>query len=380
MRPRLRDGMRIALPVFLVALAATVVISAVTTGAIHPLDPVDVPGWPTVPATGGLHHVFAATERQDALWFLRIAATGYRQDDPSAAFFPLYPGAIRAVSAVIGGHRLAAGLLVAWASYLGALAVLATLTLEEFGGDEPMARRTVVLVAIFPTAFFLLAPYSESLFLLLTVATLREARRDHWPAAAVLGVLAALTRSVGVLLVPALAIEAWQRARTDGRGLRPRLAAACAPAAGPAILLLGWWIAGDAWAPIHAQSNWQRTAAWFPATLARAAVDAWRLRSYWLLDAVVVGTVLVVLIAGIRRLRPVYSVYAWLSLILPLSYPFPDRPLLSVPRFASVLFPVAWVLAGASARRPRLYAGVLLTFLGGYVLMLSLFSSWRYVF
>jgi CPA1 family monovalent cation:H+ antiporter len=45
-----------------------------------------VPGWPITQTSESWHHVFTSWERFDALWFLRIASSGYRVDDPSAAF------------------------------------------------------------------------------------------------------------------------------------------------------------------------------------------------------------------------------------------------------------------------------------------------------
>ena len=57
------------------------------------------PGWPApIDHPGLAQPVRRAIERQDALWFLRIADTGYRPGDGSAAFFPLYPLLVRVMS------------------------------------------------------------------------------------------------------------------------------------------------------------------------------------------------------------------------------------------------------------------------------------------
>ena len=48
------------------------------------------PGWPAHAVTPGWHNVFTSWEREDALWFLRIATGGYDDGDGSAAFFPLF--------------------------------------------------------------------------------------------------------------------------------------------------------------------------------------------------------------------------------------------------------------------------------------------------
>ena len=89
--------------------------------------------------------------------------------------------------------------------------LLYDLTVHEY--SEPVARRTVVYLAIFPTAFFFFAPYSESLFLLLSLSAFREASNDRWPTAAIAGVLAAMTRSIGIVLAPALVVMAFERHR-----------------------------------------------------------------------------------------------------------------------------------------------------------------------
>ena len=131
--------------------------------------PVGVPGWAAHAITPGWHNLFTAWERFDALWFLRIADAGYRTTDGSAAFFPGYPLAIRAVSVALGGRPLAASLLVSNATLLAAMCVLYFLTASEL--SERHARRTILYLAVFPTSFFLFAPYSESLFLLLSVTS-----------------------------------------------------------------------------------------------------------------------------------------------------------------------------------------------------------------
>ena len=67
-----------------------------------------------------------------------------------------------------------AALLVSNLAFLGALLALFALTADAFG--ERIARRAIVVTALFPTAFFFLAPYTESLFLFLSMS--RSARLD----------------------------------------------------------------------------------------------------------------------------------------------------------------------------------------------------------
>jgi hypothetical protein len=364
--------------VFVGARVALSLVSVTGVGPIDPLPPVDVPGRAAPPATPGWHNALDATERQDAVWYLRLAEAGWSPDDPSAAFFPLYPLAVRAASWALPGDDLVAALLVSNVAFFLALLTLFALTAEAFG--ERIARRAIVVAAIFPTAFFFLAPYGESLFLLLSLLTFRAARHDRWGSVALFGALAALTRSVGVLLVPALLVEAIDR-RSDRGDVVRRVAGALAIGLGP-LSWFGWWgIAHGRWlAPLDAQASWQRTAAWPWQTVADAVELAWRFGSYWLLDVTIVAVAIVGLALATPVLRRSEAVYGWLSVLLPLALPFPGRPLLSMPRFVVVVFPALWGLAGANERWaiPRQLVFALLT--GGWALCVVLFVNWLHVF
>jgi hypothetical protein len=378
---RLRDGVRDSLLVFVAVRVGFSVLGLVAVGLIAPREGLpEVAGWPIAPVGHGWDALVTAAERQDAAWFLAIATRGYGATDGSAAFFPLYPLAIRAVAWLPGIGPLGAALFVSNTCFAGALVVLHGLTRLE-GMSARTARLTVLLLAIFPTAFFFLAPYTEGPFLLASVSAFWFARRDRWALAALAGALAAATRSIGVILVLALAMEAVHRSHRDGRSVVPRLAAALAVGLGPLLYLAWWRVAhGDAFVPWTAQRNWQRElqAPWTTATDALAA--ARQLGGYWLADVLVVGVVLVAVIAGLRWLRPTYSVYAVASLVLPLVYVWPTRPLLSMPRFVAVIFPAFWVLARAVERRRIPEAALVATFAGGYALLGALFVTWWDVF
>jgi len=378
---RLRDGVRDALLVVVGVRIGFSLLGLVATGVIASRQGVPVvAGWPIEAVSSGWRLLVTASERQDAAWFLAIATRGYDAADGSAAFFPLYPLMIRVVAWLPGIGPLGAALLVSNACFAGALVMLHGLTRLE-GMSRDVARLTVLLIAIFPTAFFFLAPYSEGPFLLASVSAFWFARRDRWGLAALAGALAASTRSVGLLLVLALGVEAVMRSRADGRSVVPRLAAALAVGIGP-LLYLAWWRVAhdDALAPWRAQRNWQREtqAPW--RTVLDAVGDAWHQGGYWLIDVLVVGIVLIAVLVGLRRLRASYSVYALASLAVPLVYVWPVRPLLSMPRFVVVIFPAFWVMALAAERRRISAPAIIAAFAGGYALLGALFVTWWDVF
>lgn len=380
--PRVRDGWREALWAFLGAhllLAAIGVIGGGMLSLLPGQPPTDA-GFPNPQLSPGWHMLVTSLQRQDAQWFLRLATTGYAPGDNSAAFFPTYPLAIRVVDLVPGIGPLGAGLLVANAAAFGALLLLHALTRLELG--DVAARRAVLFTALFPTAFFLYAPYTESSFLLASIATFWFARRDRWGWAAVAGATAAATRSVGILLILALWVEAIARSRRDHRPLLPRLAAAAAVAIGP-LLYAGWWAwrYHDLWAPLDAQRAWRPEGASPPwVTIWSALRLAWDYQTWWLLDVTVVTLALIGIVVAVRRIPASYTIYATSSVLLPLLLPLASRPLLSMPRFAAVLFPVSWGWAIAAERRRPPETAILVAFAGGFCVLGFLFINWLAVF
>lgn len=346
--------------------------------------PVGVPGRPAPEVEPGWQNVVTAWERFDALWFLRIAEDGYRPGDGSAAFFPLYPLVIRGVSAAIGGHPLAAALLISNLALLGALVVLYFLTAAEWG--ERAARRATVALAVFPTSFFLLAPYSESLFLFLALLAFWGARRGRWEVAAAAGAAAAATRSIGIVLAPALLVEAIHQHREGRAALARGVPAAAAVGVGLLGYLAYWKTRSGAWlAPLTFQQNWEREPSMPWETVWDGTAEAFRWigiypGGYHLLDWLIVVPVLAAAVWVAARARPTYAVFAWASLLVPLSYVFPPRPFMSLPRFSVTIFPILWAAAVWTADRPGIRAATLGWSAALMGLLTVLFVNWYFVF
>jgi hypothetical protein len=375
----------------------------------------------------------APAARWDAAWYLVIAHYGYRPDLGSYttsrdAFFPLYPLGLRAISS-LGVPPIGAGVLlsmVALALALYGIHRLTTLELSRAGrgrlaGERvaDAARLAVLLSAFAPMAFFLSAVYSESLYLALSVGLFWSARQGRWALVGVLGALAAATRSTGlVLLLPALMIYLYgpredrqpDRERPGWRGFRPRYRlrsdAAWLALVPLGVVAYGAYFAlsgGDALAPFRAQGVWgryfagpyvgvwdgvraafegarqllslQRRHIYYPAGSGSPFVEAGHnlLLLAFLLAAIpaVVGVV--------RRLPLAYGAYVIAALALPLSDPVRSQPLMSLPRFLLVLFPLviwlaAWLSEHPRAQRPAVAASAaLMVFFGAQ------FATWHWV-
>ncbi len=150
--------------------------------------------------------------RWDAVHLLNLARLGYSQAPPGdSVYYPLYPLVTRAASALTGGDTALAGLLVSTLAAVVTLAALFRLAEREFGAEA--ARWSVLALAVYPTAFFLIAPFTEALFMALTLGAFLLAYERRWLAAGALGALAALTRGLGLWAVFGLAWIAWRQWR-----------------------------------------------------------------------------------------------------------------------------------------------------------------------
>src|SRR5262249_23791198 len=107
-----------------------------------------------LPGPSDLYHIWTTW---DAAIYGDIAARGYTEP-AQAAFFPLFPLLERILALLFGGNTSAAGLLIANAACFGAFGLLRVLAERELGLSA--ARRALLTLVIFPTAFFLIARYT----------------------------------------------------------------------------------------------------------------------------------------------------------------------------------------------------------------------------
>jgi hypothetical protein len=379
-RDRVREGIVYCLKVFVGTRIGLLLLGFIGVALITSFPPAIDSGWPVRPVPDpGWHAMFTAWERFDALWYLKIATFGYSPNGPSSWFFPLYPLITRAVSWGIGWHPYAASLIVSNSAFLAAICLLYFLTMSEFSRD--MARKTVLYISIFPTAFFFFAPYTESLFLLATVASLWAARRGRWGLAGVAGMLASLTRLPGLILVPALAVEALHQ-RGGWRRVLPRLVWSASAATGTAMYLgFWWWRVGDPFYGLRQAPKWLRVIRppWVSLT------DATRVAfthpgmypdGLYFIELIVVLLALVAAAFATRRVRPSLAVFAWLSLLVPLSSEVTIEPLVGMARYVLPIFPLFWGLAIAveDGRIPN--SAVIAIEAAGLGVLTILFVNW----
>jgi hypothetical protein len=88
----------------------------------------------------------------------------------------------------------------------------------------------------------------------------------------------------------------------------------------------------------------------------------------------------VVAVVGVwRLLPPAYGAYVVAALALPLSYPVRAQPLMSLPRFLVVLFPLSMWLAAWLAARPRVQKPALAVSALLLAFFAAQFATWHWV-
>jgi hypothetical protein len=308
----------------------------------------------------------------DAWWYRSIAESGYTTSGPwsaasKAAFFPLYPLVVR--TARITGDFAIDGAIVSNLAFLGALLLLGFVAARSGLADDEV-ERAIFFLALFPTSYFCSFPLTESLFLLLVLSAFAAALKRWWWAAGLFGALGALTRVNGVVLLPVLAIAAWELERR----WRPQfLWLALIPLGTAAYMFHLQRVLGDPLAFVHAQNAWGRTPGAFWRPLLDYLQHPLAVSQPWNFVVFNFGVALLLFAAGIAflvRRKWSLAAYTFLSVLLPLS----SGSLQSLGRYAMTAFPLFLWLAMVTRNSiaARVVTIVSATLLGWFLALLVL--------
>ena len=296
-------------------------------------------------------------KRWDALHYVNLAELGYSgyiEDGKHLflVFFPLYPWLMRLVS-VVTGNTMVAGLLISFLTYAGGCVYLYRLAAWELGVDA--ARRTVLFLSVFPYAFFFGGIMTEGLFLFTTAAGLWYIRQHRWWLAGLFGVLAAMTRMHGILLIGAAAAELVEdRGRFDWKEIGRRLPALLLPVLGTLVYLgLNWQVGGDPFAFTVMQEHWSQGFCWISDTLWYVLENA---LSYptesvryqlWIPTIILFPIFFALVVYARKRFRSMYVLYGFVYLVLNYSLSW----LLSAGRYLSCGLPFFLFAAALTEKR-----------------------------
>lgn len=303
-----------------------------------------------------IHALLPAWNRWDTVWYTDIAQQGYDWKKSvgtgPAAFFPLFPLLIHVGILVTHRSALSVAMAVSNLCFLGALCYLYRLAAWET--DREVAARTILYVAVFPTALFFFAGYTESLFLLLTVASFYHLRRRDWLLAGVFGGLAAATRVTGILLVFPFVYDYARSKNFSAREmLSPGLAGVILVPCGLLAFMAYLQVTvGDALAFDHYQAAWQKI---FTLRLWAGFLESFRqilivqpqasfFQAHNIINVALGGAFLVWTFFAARRIPAAYTIYLVAFWLVTLTNPamaggYPV-PLISLSRYVLSLFPI----------------------------------------
>lgn len=316
----------------------------------------------------GLGELAGLWTRWDAPHYVKLVELGYggyvEEGQPLfLVFYPLYVWIVRAFRLLIP-HTAAAGMAVSFLCFGWGSVYFYRLGCEEYG--PVVARRSLYLLWAFPFAFFFGGIMTESLFLLTTAAGLWHIRNHRWGRFALWGILAAMTRMVGLILIGAAIAELVNDVKPfalpreeRGRGLLEigkRLPLLCAPVVGSLVYFgLNWSVTGDPFAFTVMQQHWSQGFMWFPQVLSYLAKNAfgwyhvltrWEM---WIPELVLFPLFALLLWKTWKKHKSMFTLYGFVYLILNYCLSW----LLSAGRYLSCDLPCFYFLADELEGTPR---------------------------
>lgn len=317
----------------------------------------------------------ALWQRFDANWYISIAENGYGGVEGDDHFPPLFVLLIRLLTPLFGSAFLG-GLLIAHLATLYVLKLVYDLFLEW--GEARLARRAVAFLLIYPASFFLFSLYSESLFLMTVLLSFRAMRTRSWIWSGFWAFCAILTRLPGAALV----IPMLYLILSDPLPLRKpaHWMGLVLPAAGGLFYL-----------HLRSQQVPAGTLPFVESEWHARLVPPWE--TYWyaiqtllsdhstfidVLNWAVATLFIFLLLAGWRTIPLEYSLYTAFSLLIILIRIVETQPLISMSRYAMMLFPAFYALS-RTGENPWTRRLILYSFIPLNLYLSAQFFSWGWV-
>ncbi len=286
--------------------------------------------------------------RWDSGWYKRIAERGYyiegQQSD--VAFFPLFPYLSRYLGYVVGNHFLA-GFLISNFSTLFAIFFMYLIALSMT--DAGRAKRSIILILLFPASFFLSAYYTEGLFLLTITGSTYFFFKRNYLLSGIFGMAAMLTRSTGLILFVAFSLYLlYEILQKRERFSISMLYLLLIPSGLLIFMLMLRVQVGDPFAFSKFQAGWGRH---FLFPIFTPFVELYRVNWSFPRDDVNMQkfleaiTSILFLIIAIMMIVKKYNPVLWMILLLGILMPLSTGKVMSMMRFASVLFPAFYYLS-----------------------------------
>ncbi len=304
------------------------------------------------------HELLNGLFRWDSSWYMNIVKRGYTYTPDrasSVAFYPLFPYLSRYLGTLTGSAPVA-GLIVSNAATVGAVYYLRRIGAFLHGDD--VGKLAGLLLLVFPTSLYLSAFYTEGLFVCLAAGSMYYYFRGSYIWCGVLGCLAMLTRSTGLVLFAALALDLSVCLYRRERKLEVRMAALLLIPTGLALFMLVLYVqVGDPLAFSKVMKHWGRHPAWPWAGIVDAlsktnfSFPVHFSKTQRFLDAAfALAFIGMGLVMAFQKQRIALWSFVVLGMLLPLS----TYALAGMNRYCLGLFPAFIFLAQICQKRPQL--------------------------
>lgn len=288
----------------------------------------------------------------DGVHYLKIAKDFYSAYY-TQTFFPLYPMLTRLISLILFNNYFLAAFIISNLSLIGFIFIFCKLLILD--GFKEKLKWILLFLFIFPTSFYFGGIYSESLFLLLLISSLYCARRKKWLLAGLLGGLASATRLFGLFLIVPLIYEwiiQYRDSKKSQKQLLNLMTLILIPLGLVSYMVYLYFQFNDPLLFWHAQPAFgaARSGGWIVNpfqvvyrylkilfTVSLISIGFWN-ALFEFVSLIFVSWILI--IGHIRRLRPSYLMFSWISLIVPSL----TGTLSSLPRYVLIIFPIYIIL------------------------------------
>ncbi len=276
-------------------------------------------------------------------------------------FLPLYPLFIRGFGFIVGDLAIAAFILSAVFAFIASCFLF---KLAELELGEGVAKKTVILLLFFPTAFFFSAVYTESLFLSLAVASFYYARRGNWLVSGILAAALPFVRIVGLFFWFVLIAEYLLQNKSPVNKNAFGLVAALSGVA--LFFVFSILNTGSVFGYANQQNLWTRSISSPHVALINAFVLLSMgpiLAAYSLWNLAVLAFFVLTFYHAARYMRKSYSVYMFFVMALP----FFSSTLEGLSRFILLCFPSFMILAKFLDKKKEFYLPAL--FISAFLLV-----------
>lgn len=316
----------------------------------------------------------ARFDQWDAEHYVFLSEHGYQVtgsfEDKGAliAYFPLFPIVLNVFHHIVPLDTAFSGAMLSIILGLVCVVLLYKLVSDWKGKEAPISA--VLLFSFYPSSVFLSAPYTESLFLLLVLATFTLMRRkNYWGATAAVA-LSCVTRITGSVLG---LVFAWQTYKETKSWPRTLLYAALAGI--PFFIFLHYQLVhyGDAFAFLTAQKEFWHHTATFPwiglANFIWSVIFDIRFSAMWRTDAFWLFAIIATLFLSYKKIPRDIWLFGLGIVLLSLSNTF----ILSMSRYMIMVLPFYFYWGDVLSKKPHWRTIVIAVLSGWMVLNSTLF-------